>query len=91
MVDANSSSEVLKESAAELRQIQLALRKLMERLHGNIGLFQSASPSQVRFEVSDAEYEAQAKNLEEEIKQLRLELKAVKELLGIDSEKRNLC
>jgi len=71
------------ETVAMLRRIQEGLREVAENLHESIEIIESNPMHKLRL---DAEFKAT--NLEAEVKRLREELKAIKDLLGTNLEKK---
>jgi cell shape-determining protein MreC len=71
------------ESIARLKKIQEELREVMDTLHQNIEAIESDPLKRLRLDA-----ESKATDLEAEVKQLREDLKAIKDLLGTNLEKK---
>lgn len=70
-------------SVAKLKQIQIGLREVVANLHEKIETIESEPLEKLRVDV-----ESKATDLEAEVKRLREDLKAVKDLLGYNLEKK---
>jgi hypothetical protein len=67
------------ESLVKLKLIQLELREVVANLHEKIEIIKSEPLQKIRLDA-----ESKAKSLEAEVKRLREDLKAIKDLLGIN-------
>ena len=79
----------LQDSIAKLRQIQLGLKQNVANLHGPLNVLDSKPELQNSLDCLKKNIETRASDLEAEVKQLREELKAMKDLLGLNLEKRS--
>jgi len=71
------------ETIARLKQIREGLREVVDNLHENIECIESDTLQQYRLDA-----ESKAVNLEAEVKRLREDLKAIKDLLDPNLEKK---
>ena len=71
------------ESISRLKQIQEGLREVLDSLHDSIEVIESDPLQKLRVNA-----ESKAIDLEAEVKRLREDLKAIKDLLGANSEKK---
>jgi len=78
----------MEELIFKLREIQVGLRNSLADLHQRLDTFDSQPEMLARMENAKRDAEARACSLEAEVKQLREELEAIKELLGSNSERR---
>ncbi len=86
MAEVETDSEeklTVDESLAKLKQIQNGLREVVDNLHEKIETIESEPLEKLRVDA-----ESKANNLETEVKRLREDLKAVKDLLGNNLEKK---
>jgi cell shape-determining protein MreC len=81
-VDSRENSSV-DESLVKLKLIQLELREVVANLHEKIEIIESEPLQKIRLDV-----ESKANSLEAEVKRLREDIKAIKDLLGINLEKK---
>ena len=77
----------MEELICRLREIQVGLRNNLADLHQKLAAFDSQPEILASLENARLDAEARASSLEAEIKQLREELEAIKEMLGPDVEK----
>jgi LPS O-antigen subunit length determinant protein (WzzB/FepE family) len=79
----------IEKATARLRQIRSGLEQATARLREKIEIISSEPELQISLENLKRDTETRASSLEAEVKRLREDLKAVRELLGDNSEKRN--
>jgi hypothetical protein len=77
------------EAIAKLREIQQGLSVLVADLHSNIEALGEDPDFQDRMLDLQRDAEERAMSLEREVKRLRSDLKAVKDLLGEDAEEKS--
>ncbi len=80
----------MQDSIAKLRQIQLGLKQNVANLQGQLNVLDSKPELQNNLDCLKKDIETRASDLEAEVKQLREQLKAMKDLLGLNLEKRSL-
>jgi cell shape-determining protein MreC len=87
----NNASETTKIEAAisKLEKIQFGLRQNLADLHKHLEVINSEPKLLFDIENFKKDAETRASNLEVEVKQLRQEIKALRELLGLNFEKRD--
>ena len=78
----------MEELICKLRKIQVGLRKSLADLQQGLAAFDSQPEMLVSIENAKRDAEARACSLEAEVKQLREELEAIKDLLGSNAERR---
>jgi predicted nucleic acid-binding Zn-ribbon protein len=76
------------ELVCKLREIQLGLKLSLADLEQKLGPFFSEPDLLTNLEAAKRDAEARASSLEAEVKQLREELRAIRDLLGSNSEKK---
>jgi len=76
------------ESADRLVEIQLGLKRDLANLHQKLEVLCSEPELLTRIENAKRDAESRANNLEAEVNKLREELKAIKDLLGSNIEKK---
>ncbi len=79
----------IRESIVKLKEIQLGLKKNLNKLHQAIKLLDSKPELQNSIEDLKTDAEIRANNLEAEVERLREDLKSIRELLDSNLEKRN--
>jgi len=86
----NRTSEMpkTKEQIKRLKEIQLELRRNLAELQLKLEIFDSEPDFLISLESAKKDAELKANDLEAEVKRLREELKAIKDLLGTNIEKK---
>ena len=79
----------LEEAVAKLQEIQLGLKQNLTWLHEKLATLDSGSTVQFNLTNIQRDAEMRASGLETEVKALREELRSIRELLGLNSEKKN--
>jgi LPS O-antigen subunit length determinant protein (WzzB/FepE family) len=74
----------IEETIARLKEIQAGLKEALLNLHEKIGLLSSEPHFQDGIDDLKRDAEIRVSDLESEIKQLRNDLKTIKEILGLD-------
>jgi predicted DsbA family dithiol-disulfide isomerase len=77
----------IEELVFKLKKIQSELKQDLADLHHKTETFEAKPELLSGLETFKKDAESRAYNLEEEVKQLREQLTAIKEILGINSEK----
>ena len=77
-----------KEQIKRLKEIQLELRRNLAELQLKLEIFDSEPDFLISLESAKKDAELKANDLEAEVKRLREELKAIKDLLGTNIEKK---
>jgi hypothetical protein len=83
-----SEAPNIQELVDKLRAIQLELKQTLANLQEKMGSLEREPELFISLESLKEDAESRASNLEREVKQLREELKAVKDTLGIEHRKK---
>ncbi len=83
----NSEKMPIQELSVRLKEIIVGLKQNLAELHQNLAVLDLRPEL---YENLKADAEDRAENLEAEVKQLRDELEAVKELLGLSDKKKKI-
>ena len=78
----------MEELVCRLREIQVGLKRSLADLQQKLGELDSEPELSTSLENAKRDAEARASSLEAEVKQLREELKAIRDLLGSSGEKK---
>lgn len=78
----------VKELICKLREIQVGLQNSLTHLQQTLAKFESDPEIVASLENAKRDAEARASSLETEVKQLREELEAIKDLLGFNADKK---
>ena len=79
----------IQELINKLEEIQLGLRQNLSNLHQKVELIDSKSDPQNSFESLKENAQTRASDLELEVKQLREDIKSIRELLGLNLDRNN--
>ncbi len=83
----NSEAPKIDELIDKLKQIQLGLKQNLLNLHQEIENLDTKTELSINLERFKKDAEFRAVSLEAEVKELRGQLKAIKDILGVDKEK----
>ncbi len=83
-----SEAPKIKDLIEKLWEIQLGLKQNLADLQQKLGTLDSEPEWWVSLENAKKDAESKASDLEAEVKQLREELRAIKDLLGLNMEKK---
>jgi chromosome segregation ATPase len=86
--EATSQAPKIKDLIEKLWEIQLGLKQNLADLQQKLGTLDSEPELWVSLENAKKDAESRASDLEAEVKQLQEELKAIKDLLGLNMEKK---
>lgn len=88
--DDTSEDLSINELACKLKQIEKGLRRNLSNLHEQLSVIESKSELLGRLTIFKKDMEMQANDLEADVKQLREEIKSIKELLGMNLKRQNI-
>ena len=88
--EASKAKLAIPDAIMRLRQVRKELEMLVANLHENIQALDDDPDFQDSFELTRQNAQQKAARLEAEVKQLRIDIETIKNLLGDDNEEGNL-